>query len=464
MENLAHPANRSQVKRIDDLDQYIARLKQSGHVDSEGCFTVAGDRAVGKLSKFLLESSGDWILKLVQAACASGAQELGIRQTRLSTQAQYHCPYLIDLTLLEQCLVDPMAKLQSRGLHHLITGLRALQASEGRTWVARIASGEQQTLLQCVDRQVSARRLLLPTPVEGAEISLAATYPGDEFGKLGGVRFGASIQEEHSALLARVRACPIPLYLDGRRIDDLREPPLTALQTRLFLAVTYSNGDENGLVVPHVVRSKFGVQKRGDPLTSHTPFYLGRVPLQQKSRSIIRWYFNYTVTGDATPKRTEVQKVPAGSRVVLIRDGVVVGSRGLGIQHPISVDILMNADHLKSDLSGLKVDPSLDEVNLAKLELKSSKSDLREIGEALGQHTPGPSTSSLLLYGGLGAVGLLLPVLGAKLVVGGLSALKLRHSAQKRKYLADFAKKATYEFEEYLWPPLPSQSAQDRIL
>lgn len=440
------------MKESLELDRYIERLRESGRVDSEGSFTMAGVRAVGTLSQFLLSSPGDWLLKIVQSACAGGSRELKIRQTRLSTQAEFIFPDLVDLTLLERCFVDPSIRPQSRAIHHLVTGLRALQAGEERTWVARIVSGEERSLLQCLSSSVSARRETVSAPFEGTKIELAATYPRNDFGKIGGVRFGDSIQEEYLSLLSRARACPIPLLFDRRRLDDLGEPSTSGLQTRLYLGVTYSKTRAEGILIPPKVRARIGERRRGDRLSPYSPFYLAVPPAEGRAGAIVCWHFNYTVLDDPKRRKALTQKIPAGSRVLLVHDGVVVGSRSLGIHHPISTDILLNGDHLTTDLSGLKIEPDTEHVHLAKLELKDCLGELRTIRGLLSEHYPRPSVPNLLLYGGLGAIGLMFPALGAKIALGGYSAFKLHLSARERKMLLNLARDAIEEYERLMSP------------
>ena len=101
------------------LDDYLSQLRGKGNFDSEGVFTVAGTRALGKLAAFLLPAKSDWILKIVQGACGAQSPEIRIKQTHRSTQISFQAPYPVDLDLFERYLLVTGPQKDDGGLHDL---------------------------------------------------------------------------------------------------------------------------------------------------------------------------------------------------------------------------------------------------------------------------------------------------------------------------------------------------------
>jgi hypothetical protein len=419
-----------------EVENYLQRLRQKGELDSEGSFTVAGLRAVGKLAVFLLAEESDWILKVVQAACAAGSAELRINQTRASTQLHFQTPYAIDLSALEKSLTSATQKSEQPGLEDMACGLRAVGVGQLRDWVTKISVGSEVGLISCTEGLVVAERLHGETvQAAGSLISLGVAYPRGQSGKLGGlIRFGEAVQREHMALLLKARACPIPLILDGLRLDDLSETAMAAaLETRAFLGVNAPPSETlDAIVIPGAVRQSEG--KIQDRFCSHAPFLVSRFPGSGQARSLQKWFYNYTTSRETlTQKSFFFQHVPAPSRVHLVRHGVVVGSRNMGVTHPISVDIFLNANHMRGDLTGLNVQVTDSEVDVAKDQIRGAVSFLRDVGAQLQNHTSRPLKKELLLYGGMGALGLLMPALALKAVAGAVTTVMLARSAQNHR-------------------------------
>lgn len=432
------------------LENYLAQLRHSGQVDSEGSFTVAGLRAVGKLAAFLLFDESDWLLKIVQAAVLGQASELQIKQTQKSTQIFFNLPFKVELAKFEKTLVSTTTKSPEPGLEHLACGLRAVGVGQLRDWFLLLSSHTERASISCLEGLVSAERQLEQEPVEGTRISVGVAYPQGQHGKVGGlIRFGEAIQHEHSHLLTKARTCPIPLYLDGRRIDDLFEPKMASvLQERAFLGVN-TPGPRAGqsIPIPQALRSSesFRVKDRFNP---HAPFYLSPRPSNHCASSLQRWYYNYSTSKESLNKKSGFffQPIPTPSRVYLVRHGVVVGRTSLGIHHPISVDVFLNSEDLRSDLTDLQVEPTDREVEMAKDEIRAAAPFLQHIEQLLAEHSSRPLSQELMLYGGLGTLGLLSPVFAMKAAAGAITAVMLARSAKNHGLLVADCRKQLSQF------------------
>ncbi len=426
-----------------ELDDYLSQLRGKGDFDSEGVFTVAGTRALGKLAAFLLPNKSDWILKIVQGACGAEAPEIRIKQTHRSTQIFFRAPYPVDLDLFERYLLVTCPQRDDRGLDDLTSGLRAVGMGEQqRDWVARLTAGPNESFLSCVEGQITSQRFLLetPGPEESTEIALGIAYPANESGKLGGlIRFGEAVQNEHAALLLKTRVCPVPLYLDGERLDNVREPNFaSALQQRVFLGINActQQGWPSLPIPPGLVPAKSPPETKA--FLSNEPFLVPHLPLDGQATSIQRWHYNYSRREQPGKGQSFLQAVPTPSRVHLVRRGIVVGSKSVGVVHPISADIFLSADHLRSDLSGLQLSPGNEEAGIGKEGMRQSLDYLGHLQDLLSEIKARPLSKDFAMYGGLGALALLSPWFAVKAVAGTVSGVMLYKAAKTdRRVLSD---------------------------
>lgn len=430
--------------RVLDLDDYLTRLKEKGRHDSEGVFTVAGNRALGKLSQFLLPEKSDWILKMVQAGCCAEASGISLKQTHRSTQIEVIFPHQIDLDRFENALTTPTVVSSEPGSADLIVGLRAVGVGQQRDWVASLTAGRAKSIVTCVEGQVTSERLKPESPVDGTHIQIGVSYPQSESGKIGGlIRFGEAVQNEHTTLLSRVRACPIPISLDGRRLDDLCEPSLSsALRPRVFLGINFtSQQGDTPIRVPPGLRPA-NSRPVASEFHSPAPFLVPMPPAEQHCTSIQRWFYNYSRREEPGKSHIFQQAVPTPSRVYLVRHGVIVGRRNLGFTDPISSDVFLCADHLRSDLTGLSVDPEEAEVEIAREGLRQSRQFLQELSYKLEQTQSRPFSKDLLFYGGLGALTLLSPWFAVKALTGTVTGVMLARAVKAdKRVLADCIEK-----------------------
>jgi hypothetical protein len=423
------------------LEDYLSKFRERGQHDSEGFFTVAGTRAIGKLAEFLLPEKTDWLLKMVQAACLSGSAQLHIKQAHKSTQFQLQLPYKLDLDLFEKRLTSASVSGLEPGVADLIAGLRAVGVGQLRDWVASLTVGHEKAFVTCFEGQVTSERLHGESQaVEGTGVVVGVSYPHDQSGKIGGlIRFGEAVQNEHLALVQKTRACPIPLYLDGSRLDDLREPKLSnALRPRAFLGINVTSQPGNPRIrIPGALHAAESPAEAKE-FHSQAPFLVPPLPGDREAGSIIRWYYNYGRREEPGKGHVFLQAIPTPSRVYLVRHGVVVGRRNMGVIHPISADVFISADHLRGDLTGLYIDPSTEEVEFAKEGLRLSADFLQEVLERLTRIQSRPFSKDLLLYGGLGALSLLSPWFALKAVTGTVSGIMIARAAKNdKRVLAD---------------------------
>lgn len=432
-----------------ELDRFLEQMRVSGDYDSEGVFTLSESRAMGKLSEFLLAEKSDWILKLVQAACAGKASDIRIRQTHRSTQILFCWPYTLDLIPLEQALTSGTGNFQQEGVSELATALRAVGRGQSRDWVLSIVTTTIRAYLSSTGGDLAVQRSQCTESVQGTEIALGVSYPANESGKLGGfIRFGEAVQNEHAALQLKTRACPIPITLDNTRLDDLGEPSLaTALQPRVFLGINSIQADgEAELIVPRELNP---TPKPVPAAAFHTaaPFLVERPPVDRKAKALLRWFYNYSKHDLPTRSKGYMTSVEAASKVHLVRHGVIVGRKGIGFSHPVSADIFLSADHLRTDLTGLRVEPSSTESELAKEAMRASRPYLISLLSELDGVKLGPQPKDMLLCGGLLALTVVSPWFGLKALTGVGSGVLIAREVKKDR---DALRRCRHELQNFL--------------
>lgn len=195
-------------------------LLSQARFDSHGSFTMDPLKAIATMAQAQLPGRTYWQLKLVQAAVASGAPALRIGPALMTFRPQESW----SLEVIEADLLQPHPS-PTRALYHLKQALWNVAFSQKLDFTLEL-SEESEALVYRAGK--FERR---PTRPE-AGLRLTVHYPPDP--------------NYLSEALARAYVCPIPLTLDGRRIDSLAtdDPPvhLESLpgseEVRLSLLVT----------------------------------------------------------------------------------------------------------------------------------------------------------------------------------------------------------------------------------
>jgi hypothetical protein len=421
------------------LDHFLSSFREAGQLDSQGSFTMAGRKAAGKLAKSLLPDPADWILKVVQGACQARAQELRISQTSRATHIEFQLPYLLDVRALEHSLTQGASAVQD-GIDDLSKALRVVGLGQDRSWVARLRTGETTHWVLVKDGEASLETVTGQAGQPGVtDVLIGIAFPPGQAGKVGGlVRFGAAIQNEHEALAQRARACSIPLLLDGCRLDTLqRSDGLGGFEAEAFLGVTLG-GDISGrpITPPLGLKQSQPAGALGDRFRDPAPFFYPDPGPGASGSSILRVAFRYQRERHARDGSTYLfRPLASPSRVLLVRHGVVVGKRNLGLTEPIAVDVYLNANEDRTDLSGLEVEVLPEHVETARSEVRTLGPFLGDLEAHLANYVTRPKSRDLALYGSVSGLALLLTPWPVKLLAVGASVLQIRSASQQYQRL-----------------------------
>ncbi len=204
------------------LDEYLQEQREGEH-DGQGCFTLSRAAALEKLANFQLPFEGAWAVKIVQAVVASGTRQairvtLGREETRFSWLGS--SPWRT--RDLEAAFLDPESAVDP-GLEAMVIGLRAAALGESRDFRLRLAGDGEGVWLVWSDGAFESR----PGEPEGANLLVvrnrAVETPLDWIARK--LRISRGHRDVADALGSRCFTCPVPLWLDGRRLDGIPHCP-----------------------------------------------------------------------------------------------------------------------------------------------------------------------------------------------------------------------------------------------
>lgn len=311
------------------LDAFLNARRSEGRYFDTSSFTIDSVRAMQKLSLHQLPESGLWLVKIVQAAVASGADSVSITFGRKLARVAFRPTHGWQADeLLETVLSGNLP--QDRALMHLVTGIRAssVHLSESVSW----SCGRARVVLSPSACQVNEQEdspsfsLEATRPSRSRSVSQTLTAPLTQLIK--------QTVEESDALNARCWVCPIPITVDGRPLDRGYDLPNAGHveDSPLRLLRSYSNAERN------LVTACLGIRPLDWPsYQARIPYFTRPWPVTQKAaeeprrakplyagETFLRW-------SPATESVSGAVAVVSGAkerhaRIHFVLDGAVVAS------------------------------------------------------------------------------------------------------------------------------------------
>jgi len=235
------------MSRPSELEQFLQQQVQEGCLDSSGEFTLAREKALEKLAAFQLPRSTSWVLKVVQSAVAGKATAVEIRQTSSDTEFTWDPPEHWNLDLFEQSFHDPEVS-SCRAMDHLKRGLWSCSLNEMRpfrlvlplTYEALVWTGLKFERPKCQPGKLLQLTISHRTLYEGKGLPLLRSIEA--------ARCNAEILDE---LRRGAYTCPVPLRVDGRRLDNLLACPGHGLSASSYpVKLGFARGQLPALSVP----------------------------------------------------------------------------------------------------------------------------------------------------------------------------------------------------------------------
>ena len=335
-----------------DLQAYLDAFRSEGEFDSEGFFTLDRQKAVGKIARYLLPDEGTWILKTVQAACHLKALELNIKEVKAYSSLSYRLSEPVDPKNLRNGLIEGT---QVVGLQLLCQALRSVALTQKRLVTVTLNSGRRTNTFLLNNGQVNETEAELEEPSAETSLRVLVQRPlaqtdtlfdrGKEALEFAESYLEGHKSEEYEYLIDRARVSPVPLRLNGARIDDMNIPwYLNSGERTYYVGALYAQSreqEENYLTLPQAIsrrKSKGILPGNHGPLASMSfnPFTRANCLLG------IHYYAKREYEGTVF------------SRLHVVKDGVIVDTAVSDFQATIGFDLVVSPPKIKTDMTGLK--------------------------------------------------------------------------------------------------------------
>lgn len=307
----------------------------------EGGFTVAREQALLKLANYQLPFEGAWGMKVVQAAVAwEQSSEIKVTISRTEAFFAFQCPEELSLEEIENAFYNPEPH-PDRAVRHLVSAL----------WAVGIA--KKHPFVLSFPHQESSLRW------NGKELSYGARRVARSWSALlvGGGADPRSLNASLSQCLAqRCYTCPVPLTVDGRRLDGLQYCPSHGWSGLNYpLALVAVSTDLPSLPIPSGTwqgkPSKEWQKETGEGLGETSNKVMEQLTVFDEATCV---FLLAAHVQSHAPKRYEPRF--AGSQCYWVSDGVVVEQRELDVAPgTCSAALILSGQGLPTDLSGLSL-------------------------------------------------------------------------------------------------------------
>ena len=226
----------------DELDLFLTQLSRDGVRDSEGFFTVAGDRALKKLAVHQLPREAAWVLKVVQAAVHARASYIRVLQSRRSIQFQLHRAHFGGF----RQMVD--AWTQTSGLStpaqgDLAVALRTVCFAAQRPAVLAYHDPEDGVAAVMWDGE-NLSSIQSASDLARNKVPLSWVPAGCWAVRVYAPRGQSLRADEFDELTRYAITCPVPLEVDGRNLNHFGLSDVSRERASvMFSAQTVKKGD-----------------------------------------------------------------------------------------------------------------------------------------------------------------------------------------------------------------------------
>lgn len=407
----------------DNFEQYLEHQVAAGRPAESGTFELHRKSALEKISAFQLPDNEAWSLKLVQTAIATGqCESLDFLFSRKTIILRCHGVCLWSPEDIEKTFWEP-EPTNDRALNHLKTALwnigihqrRSFEISwpgmsETLLWTGtELIRGKPKKAVQCLEILV-AHQPFNGTKGWWARIRRVA-------------RQNSGVNER---LATKAYACPVPIRLDSRRIDDLSYCPGQGLNAWSYpIGVAFVEEGEPKLTLPQdsfaplTWRRKLHLHKALREFSSEN---LQNVPAAKRvwMTALLAVHLGHEVQG-----KTRYFKCIAKRSVCnWVLDGVLVHSHfAIKQETTVSTAFFLSAEGLKTDLTTLSLAQSAEWTARFRKAVFAMDEVLRrewpmDLNQILEQETKENKTGGAFIMG-LGTFMMVLPPLGLFLMWAG---------------------------------------------
>lgn len=335
---------------MSELESFLHAQLAEGTLNSSGQFTLAREKALEKMAAFQLPRETAWVLKIIQAAVLSGATQLNIKLTGTDTEFHFDVQDGWTLEAIEEAFfnpeISPNAGLDQlkRGLWSVsLNGMRPFHIALDQAGHSLVWTGHDFKRPACKANPGCSLLVSHRTIFEGKGLPILRSFEA--------ARGNADLAAE---LGQNAFVCPIPLTLDGRRLDALQACPSHGLSRGrypVFLSLA-SEPDLPALPVPPGSLVKYRPKEHVD---SRLQELLRQVEVPR--RPVAACLISIHVEQVNRNKRTIWEEYPQEPLLYWVRHGVVVRREPIRNLNPgtVSCAVFASAEGLRSDLTGFNV-------------------------------------------------------------------------------------------------------------
>ena len=420
------------------LEQFLAGQQSEGEVvDTQSTFTIAKEEALRKIAEFQLPFENAWVVKVIQCAVAEAAAQ-PIRVDLTAKEARFFfVTNSITLEDLEAAYYDPEPS-SNPALNHLIGALWAVGLR--LKWAFQFSPAQQRESLIW-----DGEKLLRLDNKERHGCTYLSVSLLNSKGTLGWIKDRVAVAKKHAEILKTLgRWCftsPVPLSVDGRRIDSLFNCPTHAPGNTTFpLVAGFLSGLQPQFSVPPGTFRKSSLldnpMAHRSSLTS--VFEDGNiVGLHKNAINLIERLAEVKKTGGAyllsshwewqgSGKQRKLCKSAEYTTIYWIRDGAVVDEQRLDIATHCSAAIFLSADELTADMTSFHLADTPQRwarASSARKELSKELHCMESLEESLDDVVSGIKSQGRWCGGALFGLGILAmfgsPAHGIGLMIGG---------------------------------------------
>lgn len=379
---------------LSELDRYLSSHQGEGQVVSQdSSFTLARTEALRKISSFQLPFRGAWAVKIIQCAVAEGSG-VPIRVDLTRKEARFYFA-LSSFTLEEfqEAFYEPEPH-SNRALQHLVGALWAVGLRE--KWAFQLCVPGQNACLMWNGETLSQ----VETKKRYDCAYLAVGHQFTEEGGLGWVKGVVQSGGKNAEILTTLSrwcyTCPVPLTVDGRRLDSLQHCPTHGWAKNTFpLTIGFGEGSLQPLTLPpgtfeelpspHDPRSSFwnttdhsaeGLSKAGKAALSS---------VEARPTAAVPFVVAYFMEQVKRGKNYEWEPIFESSMLYWVRDGVVVDEELLVERRfQTAVACFVDAEGLPTDLTTFHLQDSPERRSRKALAKQSVRQGLAELESMQG--------------------------------------------------------------------------------
>lgn len=334
------------------LEAFLDAQEEEGRADSEGSFTISRDQALAKLSAHHLPFAGAWAIKLIQAAVAGGAKEITVRLERADSRFYFSSGMAWTSSQVEQALFDTEPQ-SDPALNHLVTALRVVGFSQKRAF--RLCLPGKNRALEWDGTQFKEDE---DSEVLNFVLHISNRAADDQAGFLG-INTMTTVARRHAdvtrAVTERCHLCPVPLTLDGRRIDAIELNPSHGWGPgSQLLVMGFEDGELPRFPIPQATLGKSvspGV--RVEPRLKEVTAGLGQLR-ETRTQCGLAFLVSAHLKRVKKGKNHVWREFSSPSICHWVKDGILLEPERLGDGSGFcSVGCFVSAEGLSTDLSGL---------------------------------------------------------------------------------------------------------------